>query len=362
MYARRCQTAHGSLPSSFVPLFIAQRVLVQYCNRPSVHALYHSRRGYVCLTPSMLELQLLGLFGRLIQQHPCAKEFGQCGGDNWNGAKCCPGTTCHTQSQFYSQCIAIGGDTTIANAAAAPAYHAASIGVARGSNVFASHQYYVGNDYQQRVKISMAARWAEGTALSQMERMLSVPSAFWVDRIAKIGPPGGEEVGAGATLDGILADAQRKGTANGGPPLVVAIMYNLPNRDCHAFASNGELCCEYLQDRSCKYDTADSSCSVGLSEYRHDYVDKFVDAIARHPTVPLAIIVEPDSLPNVRGRPTLSLATFDSRSLFSPSDHSRLLACLWVLSRWLPTSTSRGAVTWRRKRPTLLASRTPSTR
>ena len=55
-------------------------------------------------------------------------------------------------------------------------------GDARGPNLFAKHDYYVNDDYRERVKTSMKARWAEGSAKSRasMERMLSVPSALWV--------------------------------------------------------------------------------------------------------------------------------------------------------------------------------------
>lgn len=170
---------------------------------------------------------------RLISQHPCAKAYGQCGGDNWNGQKCCPGTACQEKSQYYSQCLpsaapgeSSGQHVTMRDGTPHGTYHAMSSGVPRGSNQFASHRYYVGEAYQQRVKASMQARWAQGAALEQMTRMLSVPSAFWVDRIAKIG--GGD--GAGGidgeeTLESMLADAEKKGAALGGtPPLVVAIL------------------------------------------------------------------------------------------------------------------------------------------
>lgn len=37
----------------------------------------------------------------------CSALWGQCGGEGWAGATCCAsGSTCHTDSQYYSQCIA----------------------------------------------------------------------------------------------------------------------------------------------------------------------------------------------------------------------------------------------------------------
>jgi hypothetical protein len=36
----------------------------------------------------------------------CAQEWGQCGGQNWKGPRCCvAGTQCKTQSVYYAQCL-----------------------------------------------------------------------------------------------------------------------------------------------------------------------------------------------------------------------------------------------------------------
>jgi acetylxylan esterase len=35
----------------------------------------------------------------------CAGLYGQCGGDNWTGAKCCSQGTCKFSNQWYSQCL-----------------------------------------------------------------------------------------------------------------------------------------------------------------------------------------------------------------------------------------------------------------
>ena len=163
-----------------------------------------------------------------------------------------------------------------------------------GSNPFESGHFYVNSDYQTRVRSSMQARWAEGHTRTEMSTMLSVPSAFWVDRISKIRR---STAGAGAaSLESILDDA----AAQSPPPLVVAILYDLPNRDCHAYASNGEICCEYQADgTTCNYETRDGTCRVGLAKYQSEYVDGFVAVLAAHASVPTVVIVEPDSLPNL---------------------------------------------------------------
>jgi hypothetical protein len=57
--------------------------------------------------------------------------------------------------------------------------------------------------------------------------------AYWIDVKAKI------RGNTTNTVEGILRDASTRSP----PELVVLIFYDLPNRDCHAKASNGEICC-----------------------------------------------------------------------------------------------------------------------
>ena len=89
--------------------------------------------------------------------------------------------------------------------------------------------------------------------------MRNEASAYWIDTKAKI------HGNSTNTLEGILADAASK------QDLVTVILYDLPNRDCHAKASNGEICCTYNSDRTCNYDAA-GDCSDGLAEYKSTYV------------------------------------------------------------------------------------------
>lgn len=113
-----------------------------------------------------------------------------------------------------------------------------------------------------------------------------MPSAYWIDNKAKIDDT------TLRGMRGILADAQKK------KELVAFMHYDVPNRDCKAVASNGEICCTYKADGRCDY-TAGGNCAEGLNEYKTEYVDKFVKAIKDYPDVPVVIIVEPDSLPNL---------------------------------------------------------------
>lgn len=59
-------------------------------------------------------------------------------------------------------------------------------------------------------------------------------------------------------------------------------MYDLPDRDCAAKASNGEF----------------SIADGGLDKYKN-YIDQMVTILKKYPTVPVVAVVEPDSLANL---------------------------------------------------------------
>jgi cellulose 1,4-beta-cellobiosidase len=86
-----------------------------------------------------------------------------------------------------------------------------------------------------------------------------------------------------AILDGALA--QQKST--GIPTITTFIIYDLPNRDCAAAASNGEILC------------ADSTCTAGLNTYETQYISPIVTIFKKYTTQPIVLIIEPDSLPNL---------------------------------------------------------------
>jgi len=77
------------------------------------------------------------------------------------------------------------------------------------------------------------------------------------------------------------------------------MVYDLPNRDCNAHASNGEICCKYNTDGTCDYSYS-GSCDDGLNEYKTEYIDVFAEILSRFDClVDIALVIEPDSLPNL---------------------------------------------------------------
>lgn len=106
--------------------------------------------------------------------------------------------------------------------------------------------------------------------------MVGVPVAFWLDNIAKVG-----------SLNSVLAAARGQQADSGRPVVVTIVVYDLPNRDCAALASNGEIPC------------ADADCVDGLTKYETEYIDLIVSDLKNYPELRIAAIVEPDSLPNL---------------------------------------------------------------
>ena len=138
--------------------------------------------------------------------------------------------------------------------------------------------------------------------------MQGVPSAFWIDVKSKIKKGNGhDDIN---TVEGILEDAAQCDPA----PLVVFIVYDLPNRDCYALASNGEICCHKGADlgrtqclmnddgpnRGFYKEVPGDNCADGLTEYKETYIDPFAEVVGRYAgRVPVTLIIEPDSLPNM---------------------------------------------------------------
>jgi|MDTA01.2.fsa_nt_gb hypothetical protein len=130
------------------------------------------------------------------------------------------------------------------------------------------------------------------------------PGAIWIDSKEKLYGPVGSP-----TVQGALAAASQ---CMPSPSLIVFVLYNLPNRDCAAMASAGEICCVYGADGRCNLLAQELGCKLGMWEYREQFVRPFARLLADAPKVPVAVILEPDSLPNLitnAGNPRCGAAT-----------------------------------------------------
>jgi len=153
---------------------------------------------------------------------------------------------------------------------------------------YVTRNYYVNPSYQSSLSTSIAT--STGITQQVLQSMMDVSSAYWLDVKSKILGATGTD-----TLEGILRSAAQKPSKQ----LVTFIIYDLPNRDCHAKASNGEICCTYNTDGTCNY-SAGGDCSAGIAEYQEQYINPISAVLAQYQnTVEIVLIIEPDSLPNL---------------------------------------------------------------
>jgi hypothetical protein len=105
--------------------------------------------------------------------------------------------------------------------------------VREGPNPFGGHPFYVPHHTSPLTSHASNLRSlpAGNTTLNNLDIITAAPSAYWIDTRAKIGRAGENRLD---TLHGILGDAASQVP----PPLVVFILYNLPNRDCHVRQPN----------------------------------------------------------------------------------------------------------------------------
>jgi cellulose 1,4-beta-cellobiosidase len=138
-----------------------------------------------------------------------------------------------------------------------------------GRNPFKGVNFFINPDYVAQVE-GTAAKYPEMADL--IRKVEQYPTAVWLDEIARV-----------PSLGRWLDEAKKQQDASGSPTLTVVVLCNLPNRDCAANASAGELAVE----------------ANGEARYRTEFVDPIAAHIASHPDQPIVAIVEPDSLANM---------------------------------------------------------------
>ena len=136
-------------------------------------------------------------------------------------------------------------------------------------NPFEGAQLYVNPDYTKAVE-GLAASHPDQKAL--LKKMAALPTAIWVSWIKDT-----------KDLPRYLDDALQQQKSGGKPVVPTFVIYDLPNRDCNAGASAGEL----------------PANDEGEARYQREYIDVIAAAFAAHPDLRIAIVVEPDSLANL---------------------------------------------------------------
>jgi cellulose 1,4-beta-cellobiosidase len=146
-------------------------------------------------------------------------------------------------------------------------------------NPFAGARFYLNGDYVKKVEAAAAAAPADAALL---KKVAAYPTAVWLDSIA------GAQ-GMSRYLDEAQQQAGVSGGSGGAPTVSAAalisvfVVYDLPNRDCAAKSSGGELAVD----------------KGGEARYRTEFIDVIAAQLKAHASQPVVLILEPDSLPNL---------------------------------------------------------------
>ncbi|WP_166244758.1 glycoside hydrolase family 6 protein [Paenibacillus turpanensis] len=148
-------------------------------------------------------------------------------------------------------------------------------------NPFLGATAYVNPDYASLIDTSIA-KVNDPELAAKMETIKSYPTAVWLDR--RVAIHGGDANGGRRSLADHLdtALAQKQGDT---PITAQFVIYNMPGRDCHALASNGEL--PLTQE--------------GLQIYKTEYIDEITKVFAdpKYRDIRIVTVIEPDGLPNL---------------------------------------------------------------
>ncbi|BAE64227.1 unnamed protein product [Aspergillus oryzae RIB40] len=140
-----------------------------------------------------------------------------------------------------------------------------------GGNPFEGYDLYVNPYYKSEVE-SLAIPSMTGSLAEKASAAANVPSFHWLDTTDKV-PQMGE----------FLEDIKTKNAAGANPPTAgIFVVYDLPDRDCAALASNGEF---LISDG-------------GVEKYKA-YIDSIREQVEKYSDTQIILVIEPDSLANL---------------------------------------------------------------
>ncbi|KAI0389833.1 1, 4-beta cellobiohydrolase [Xylariaceae sp. FL0594] len=130
------------------------------------------------------------------------------------------------------------------------------------TNVWTKYKLHPNTFYRSEVEKAVT-QLSDSSLATAAAKVADVGSFLWLDSIANI-----------AKFDDAIKDLPCEN-------ILGLVIYDLPGRDCAAKASNGELA--YNE----------------ISRYKSEYIDPIVAKIKANPNSAFALIIEPDSLPNL---------------------------------------------------------------
>jgi cellulose 1,4-beta-cellobiosidase len=157
----------------------------------------------------------------------------------------------------------------LATASALPALEPRQSG-----NPFSSRTLLVNPNYSESLEQTRQALVSAGdqTSAAKVKFVQEKVGTFvWISNIALL-----------ADIDEAIANA-RAAKAKGENPIVGLVLYNIPDRDCSAGHSSGEL----------------SLAQNGLARYRTEYVQPFAQKLKAASDLQFAVVLEPDAMGNM---------------------------------------------------------------
>jgi cellulose 1,4-beta-cellobiosidase len=136
-------------------------------------------------------------------------------------------------------------------------------------NPFKGVRFFLNPGFKDLVEATAAKHPDEAATI---RKVANYPVGTWLSDLKAVG-----------NLKGWLDEAKKQQDATGVPTMSVIVVYDLPNRDCSAESSAGELKVE----------------ENGEARYRTEFIDPITAQFKAHPDQPIAVILEPDSLGNL---------------------------------------------------------------
>ncbi|KAK2596076.1 hypothetical protein N8I77_013583 [Diaporthe amygdali] len=243
------------------------------------------------------------------ERQNCGAVYSQCGGTGWTGSTCCAsGSTCNLVNQYYSQCLpgsaasssastskttsaatsstskvstssasTSKASTTSASSATTSSKPSTTISGGAGTTASYSGNPFAGvNQWANSYYASEVSAYAIPTLSAAMATKAAaaakVPSFQWLDTADKVD----------TLMADTLADIRTANKAASTPYAGLFVVYDLPDRDCAAAASNGEL--SYANGGAAKYQA---------------YIDSIRQQIIAYSDIRILLVIEPDSLANL---------------------------------------------------------------
>lgn len=145
--------------------------------------------------------------------------------------------------------------------------------IASGPNPFEGKKLFANPGWSSKLDQTAAAFAAKGDAASaaKVKQVQKQGTFVWVSDRKSL-----------TNIDDAVAAARAEQASSGVKQVVGLVLYNLPDRDCSAGESAGEL----------------SSDKDGLNLYKTEFIKPYADKVGAATDLTFAIVLEPDSLGN----------------------------------------------------------------